>query len=176
MRGDAGWPARIAWAVETMEVRPGDHVLEIGPGTGVAVAAVVERLAEGTITAIDRSAKAIAATRARNAAAVAAGRVVLETTPLERADLRAGMFERIFAINVNLFWVRDAGAVLASLRRALAREGVLYLFYEPPGPEQARRISRIVGQAVGAAGFTATAVEAERGGRPLVAIVGRPGT
>ena len=72
--------------------------------------------------------------------------------------------------------MRDAAADLAALRGALAPEGILYLFYEPPGPEQASRIARVVGAAVGAAGFTATTIEADRAGRPLVAIVGRPGT
>lgn len=46
---------RLAWAVETMRVRPDDRVLEIGCGAGVAVGLVCERLAGGRITAIGRS-------------------------------------------------------------------------------------------------------------------------
>jgi cyclopropane fatty-acyl-phospholipid synthase-like methyltransferase len=48
-------PDRIRAAVESLEVRPTDRLLEIGPGPGASVGLVAQRLDGGTITAIDRS-------------------------------------------------------------------------------------------------------------------------
>src|SRR5215203_4849544 len=57
---------RFVWAVDTLEVRPADRLLEVGCGHGVAVSLVCERLTTGTITAIDRSPKMIEMARRRN--------------------------------------------------------------------------------------------------------------
>ncbi|HEV3504599.1 MAG TPA: hypothetical protein VG637_04850, partial [Actinomycetes bacterium] len=40
-------PERIRWAVEVLSPAPEDHVLEIGCGPGVAVAAICRRLTGG---------------------------------------------------------------------------------------------------------------------------------
>src|SRR3954447_18995544 len=74
---------RFVWAVDTLDVRPADRVLEIGCGHGVAVSLVCERLTTGTITAIDRSLKMIEMATRRNRKHVDAGRAVLEAIGLE---------------------------------------------------------------------------------------------
>ncbi|KAB2343718.1 SAM-dependent methyltransferase [Actinomadura rudentiformis] len=147
-------PERVRWAVETLRVRPGDRVLEIGCGVGVAVSLLCDRLEDGTITAIDRSAKAIATAGRRNAAHVEAGRAVLEVASLD-AFSDAGVFDKIFAINVNVFWVGRATVELEVIRRHLAPDGRLWLFYEPPTPENADEVAQKVAGGLQGAGFTA---------------------
>jgi hypothetical protein len=44
---EPGVPGRLRWAVELLEVAPDDQLLEIGPGPGVSVALVCERLTGG---------------------------------------------------------------------------------------------------------------------------------
>lgn len=112
---------RVVRAVEALGVRGGDRVLEIGCGRGVAVALVCGRLTGGRITAIDRSEKAIEAPQRRNAEHVAAGRAVFRTAALETVDLTDETFDRIFAINVNLFWVRRPTAELDLIATLLNR-------------------------------------------------------
>src|SRR5215212_9299002 len=87
---------RFVWAVDTLEVRPADRLLEVGCGHGVAVSLVCERLTTGTITAIDRSPKMIEMATRRNREHVDAGRAVLEAIALEdgrarRSALRQGL-------------------------------------------------------------------------------------
>src|SRR3982750_1859500 len=65
---------RFVWAVDTLEVRPADGLLEVGCGHGVAISLVCERLTMGTITAIDRSPKMIEMATRRNREHVDAGR------------------------------------------------------------------------------------------------------
>ncbi len=50
---------RIASYVDALPLRAGMRVLEIGCGPGVAAREVSRRIGNGTIIAIDRSAKAI---------------------------------------------------------------------------------------------------------------------
>jgi SAM-dependent methyltransferase len=78
---------RFVWAVDTLEVRPADRLLEVGCGHGVAVSLFCERLTTGTITAIDRSPKMIEMATRRNREHVDAGRAVFEAIALEDADL-----------------------------------------------------------------------------------------
>ena len=58
---------RLRLIVERLDIRPSDRVLEIGCGHGVAATFVCQRLENGHLTAIDRSAKMIAAAKRRNA-------------------------------------------------------------------------------------------------------------
>ena len=125
---------RLVWAVEVLAVGPEDRLLEIGCGHGVAVSLVCERLDGGAITAIDRSPKMIEAASKRNADHVAAGVATFETaTPLDAA-LGDARFDKIFAVNVGMFWQQRPVRDLSVLREHLAPGGRLFLFHEsPPG-------------------------------------------
>ena len=153
-------PTRVQWTVDLLDVRPDAHLLEIGCGHGHAVALVAARLAgTGRLTAIDRSPTMVARARARNAAAVAAGRVVITQQTLAQAAAQGGAFDEVFAINVNDFWTAPAASVTA-LRR-LARPGAtVCLAYEPPGRPRLRQLATAIPAAVEAAGLTVTEVRA----------------
>ncbi len=84
--------------------------------------------------AIDRSATAISRANQRNAEQIAAGKAVLLTMALEDlqpAELLGGAerFDKVFAINVNLFWVRSPAKEFGLLKRLLGPDGALSLFY-----------------------------------------------
>jgi SAM-dependent methyltransferase len=96
---------------------------------------VCEQLAGGVITAIDRSATAVARARRRNRGNIAAGRARIEQRALADADFRRepleGPFGKAFAVNVNAFWTAPSPS-FAAVRRALPVGGRLYLAYQPP--------------------------------------------
>jgi ubiquinone/menaquinone biosynthesis C-methylase UbiE len=122
---------RLAWAVEALGVEPGDRVLEVGCGHGVAATLVCERLDGGRLTAIDRSVKMIAMATRRNEEHVAAGRAVFETVALERADFGDERFDKVFGVHVAALW--RSGEALEAVRRHLAPGGALYVINQAPG-------------------------------------------
>ncbi|HLT12148.1 MAG TPA: methyltransferase [Micromonosporaceae bacterium] len=159
-------PERVTWAVGRLNLRPTDDVLEIGCGPGIAVALIVPRLEQGTITAIDRSATAIARARERNRAAIDHGTAAFRTVSFEAVSSAADVssledgrhiepgFDVAFAINVNLFWVRPAHADVDRLVRLLRPKGRLHLIWEPPNPGRAQQIADRVGLLLSERGLT----------------------
>ena len=148
----------LVWAVDTLAVEPDERLLEIGCGHGVAVSLVCEKLKGGTITAIDRSGKMIEAARKRNADHVAAGAASFQTaTPLD-ADLGDTRFDKVFAVNVGMFWRQRPVRELAILREHLAPDGKLFLFHEPPPGSKVPPIAGPVSELLESNGFTVVEV------------------
>jgi SAM-dependent methyltransferase len=155
-------PRRLQWAVQLLDISPTDEILEIGPGPGVSVSLICGQLATGRITAIDRSSIAIQRATKRNADHVAAGKAVfrhldLADVDLVRRVLTGEHFDKVFAVNINLFWVRPAHAELQLIKDLLRPGGVLRLVYETPSEEQTSRVAKTVTGALADRGF-ATAV------------------
>lgn len=146
-------PERIRWAVDVLDSDPSEEILEIGPGPGVAIALICERLVDGHITAIDRSATAVGQASKRNAACIAAGKAVVLHTDLSEAAFKNLRFDQIFAINVNLFWVQPDGPQLAIVANLLRPGGRFTLFYEAPSVTKADQIVQIIQQALLRHGF-----------------------
>lgn len=174
VRGAAPVPARIAAAIAALDLDPGDRLLEIGCGRGVAAAQIAPRLARGHLTALDRSAVAITAARARNAAHVAAGTVTFLDVALRDARLPPGAFTKAFAIDVNLFWL-SGRAELAVVAAALSRGGRLHLVHQAPSRTRLPRIVDGLRRELTAAGFAIDDVDSpDDADVPLVMVTARP--
>jgi cyclopropane fatty-acyl-phospholipid synthase-like methyltransferase len=139
-----------------LAVEPDEHLLEIGCGPGVAVDLVCQKLVDGTITAIDRSATMVARARERNHAHIAAGRARIEHHALVDSDFSQGSFTtpftKVFAVNVNAFWTAPAPS-FAAARRASGADGLLFLVYEPPSSERFQSLRRQLRGLLRAHGF-----------------------
>jgi len=122
---------RLRAIVGELDVQPGDRVLEIGCGHGVAASLVCERLDGGRLTAVDRSAKMIEAARRRNAAHVEAGKAEFLQATLEDLDLGERRFDKILAVRVGLFHSEPERAH-AIVERWLAPGGTVLAFFDPP--------------------------------------------
>lgn len=133
-------PQRLLWAVETLAVQPDDHILEIGCGQGVAVSLICEKLSSGKITAIDQSEKMIAIAGKRNQNAIASGRAVFHTSALHEVDFAGQQFNKIFAVNINVFWLKPSQE-LSVIKKLLMPSGILYLIYEPPTVNKIQEIA-----------------------------------
>ena len=122
---------RLRRVVDGLDLRPGDRVLEIGCGHGVAATLVCERLDGGRLTAVDRSPKMIAAAARRNAACVEAGTAEFLVAALEEMDLGDHRFDVIFAVRVGLFH-REPERARRLAERWLAPGGRLSASFDPP--------------------------------------------
>jgi ubiquinone/menaquinone biosynthesis C-methylase UbiE len=121
---------RFLWAVEVMDIKPDDTILEVGCGAGIAVTLVATQLKRGTITAIDQSEAMIKKASIRNAAIVASGKAIFIPAALAAATLKQ-KYTKIFAFNVSIFW-KDASEELCTVKKLLAPQGKLYIFHQPP--------------------------------------------
>lgn len=167
-------PARLQWAIEVLEIAPDDQVLEIGCGHGVAASLVAERLGSGRLTAIDRSPRMIEAASARNQQHIQSGSVVFHTTSLAEATFSEARFTKIFAVNVNVFWMKPA-AELAAVRNLVADEGMLYLFFNPPAGTSTQALADKLHDRLRAHGFgVERTLFAELGKDAGVCVIARP--
>ena len=135
-------PARIRWAVDFMDVQPNDHVLEIGCGPGAGAELICSRLVTGKLFAIDRSESGVDRTRRRCAKFIEAGRLTVRQIDLATLRVPVKRLTKVFAFNVNLFWVRECADEVALLHERVLPGGSVYLFYDAsprrPGPDHDR--------------------------------------
>lgn len=145
-------PERVRLAVHQLDPRPGEQILEIGCGPGVAAALVADRLGpEGHLVAIDRSATAISRAEARNAGRpVSFVRSELATYESDR------LFDKAFCVNVNVFWTARADAELTVLRSCLRPGGTVTICYETPAGRPSERVVLRVTEALARNGFLAS--------------------
>lgn len=162
----AGASPRILAAVQLLNPRSGESLLEIGCGTGQAIEAILERERTARITAIDRSDKALARATTVNRAGIEAGRVRIFVADIEQAPAPPGGFDRVFAIRVNSFWTRPGVAlphVIASLRPG----GEFWMIYDAP----AAKISEPILTSLGVFGVEDVRTELTPGAFAIVATV-----
>jgi len=103
----AGWimanrPSNIErnrWTVDSLNVQPSDHVLEIGVGPGLAIAQVARLAPHGRVVGIDHSALMIERASRRNGSAIQAGLADLRVGGLELVPQLGEMFDKVFSVN-----------------------------------------------------------------------------
>ena len=123
---------RFTWAVETLNVKPVDYILEIGCGVGFAAEEVAQHLVTGKIIAIDKSPAMIEKAIRRNQKNIEQGKaefIQSELLGFEENDVK---FNKSFCFNVNLFWTGNSiEREISVLRSILLRKGLHYIFYGP---------------------------------------------
>jgi hypothetical protein len=93
--------ARIEWTIAQLDPQPGDAVLEIGYGHGVAASCVLARQPSCSYTGIDRSRTMHAAASRRCRAEITAGRATFLVGDVIDATLGDRRFDRAFAARVR---------------------------------------------------------------------------
>jgi protein-L-isoaspartate O-methyltransferase len=148
---------RSVWVVSLLGVQPGDRVLEIGFGPGLAVAELA-RAGAGHVYGIDHSDVMVRQASRRNSTAIRAGRVTLIRASVDQIPSALdGPFDAILAINSLAFWPAPVQQ-LADLRRRLAPGGRIAIASQPRCPgataDTSRSAAREIEDLLTGAGFT----------------------
>jgi len=141
-------PTRHEVVVALLAPQPGDRVVEVGCGHGVAATLVLDH-ADVTYTGLDRSAAMVTAARRRNAEAVAAGRATFAVEAF--GDHGGGPYDRLLAARVRAVATPAGIAVAHRLLRPGGRLAVA--FDAPGGPAPARAAASEAAAVVVGAGF-----------------------
>lgn len=122
----------ITKAVDSIGVQEGDRILEIGPGNGNHVKAVLAK-AEGVhYTGIDISATMVAEAQKLNAGLE---NVSFMVTDGLQVPFESGSFDKVFTTNTIYFWA-EPEAYAHEIARVLKRAGVLSVGYIPESTMQ----------------------------------------
>lgn len=149
-------PLRLSVAVDALDVRPGQRILEIGGGRGIAAWLVCARLGDGRLVGIDRSATAVAASARLNQEAVERGVAEFRQLAIESVDpTLLGTFDTVFCVNVNAFWTRPAQRELGVVGGMLRPGGLFHLMYTPRAGSDFDKIRGPVLRQLGEAGLGA---------------------
>src|SRR4029078_9920918 len=90
---------------------------------------------------------------------------------VETVVVRVKRLHKVFAFNVNLFWVRKCADEVALLHERVLPGGAVYLFYEASRPELIPNIVTKASKSLTDGGFRGSLVEQKA--PPVVAIIGK---
>lgn len=122
-----------AFAVEALDVQPGDKVLEIGFGHGRMVERIAARATGGFTAGVDTSDVMVAQATRRNRAAIDAGRVELKLGSVSEIPFDDGSFDKVCEANTFHHWPSRALG-LEEVRRVLKPGGTLLLCIRGKAP------------------------------------------
>ena len=154
-----------AFAVDLLELRQFDEVLEIGFGGGVNLPAFIERAK--FVAGVDPSPDVVRRASARFRESVRSGRVVFREGSAESIPFASGRFGKICTVNTVYFW-SSLEAGFAELGRVLAQGGRLAVGFLPkewmdrmgaPPDIFTSRTAEEVSAALVTAGFTQVRIE-----------------
>jgi ubiquinone/menaquinone biosynthesis C-methylase UbiE len=128
---------RNCWVVSLLEVQPGDRVLEVGFGPGIALAELARRTTQGRVYGIDHSEVMVRQAIRRNHAAIRANRVELVHASVDQLPRFDEPLDAIVAVNSVGFWA-DPADRLHDLRQLLRPGGRIALASQPRCPGATR--------------------------------------
>ena len=111
-----------------LQLKAGDHVLELGMGNGHFIPALFEKENNIQYTGLDLSDVMVQEARASNQDAIHAGRVQILEGSADRLPFGEEVFTKVFAVNVLYFWQAPT-ATLQEIYRVLQPGAELVLAF-----------------------------------------------
>ena len=118
------------WLIEKLDVHRGDHVLEIGYGTGELIDRLASTMNEGFIAGIDHSQLMYEIASKKNYQHSADNKVALHWGDVWSIPYSTDYFDVIFGSNVHFFW-KAPMLEFDFLQRFLKPGGKLVMVFQP---------------------------------------------
>jgi SAM-dependent methyltransferase len=107
------------WGLKHAAIEEGFTILDVGCGGGRTIEKLAALAAKGTVYGVDYAAGSVAASRAKNAQLIQAGRVEVARASVSRLPFAADKFDLVTAVETRYYWpdrVNDMGEVLGVLK------------------------------------------------------------
>jgi ubiquinone/menaquinone biosynthesis C-methylase UbiE len=160
------------WAVRHLDVKPADHVLEIGFGPGLGIAYISELATQGLTAGVDPSPVMMRQATKRNASAIKSGRVELREGAMPNLPYDDNKFDKVLSVNNVMLWPNPE-ASLNDVRRVLKTGGRIVITLCPRWAKTFRDVEDMAQEIVALvnqAGFTNTTVDLRRDLKPAGAL------
>ena len=171
-------------AIAALEVRTGEHVLDVGCGGGHGIELLIPLVGHGSVSGVDPSPLMVSRARRRNACHLIEDRVVIETAAVERLPFVDETFDAAMSVHTLYFW-ENLSRAFAEIHRVLRPGGRLVLALRTPANEAAvtsfpsdvyrfRSLAEVA-EAIEAAGLTVTTTTSDgENGEPALLAATKP--
>ncbi len=110
------------WTIHVLDPQPGDRILEIGFGAGLALHTLWRTIPGIRLAGVDHSAVMVRSAARRLKRGVRAGEVELNQADVLNLPYDDGEFDKVYSIHSIYFWPEPVAA-LQEIRRVLRRGG-----------------------------------------------------
>ena len=107
------------WGLKHVAIKEGFTILDVGCGGGRTIEKLAALATKGTVYGVDYAAGGVAASRAKNAQLIQAGRVEIARARVSRLPFAADQFDLVTAVETQYYWpdlVNDMREVLGVLK------------------------------------------------------------
>jgi SAM-dependent methyltransferase len=104
------------WGLGHVRIEKGFHILDVGCGGGRTIEKMAAVASEGRVCGVDYSAGGVAASRAKNARSIAAGRVEIREASVSRLPYPDRAFDLVTAVETHYYWPDPPGDLEEILR------------------------------------------------------------
>ena len=118
-----GHRAHTVWALSYLDLQPGDRVLDIGCGSGMAINLIAKIAVDGFVAGVDHSQAMVEQARRRNAAAIRAGRVAIVHGDAAALPYDDASFDAVISVQ-TFYFQPDPVQSLREVCRVLRGRGV----------------------------------------------------
>ncbi|MGD0364421.1 MAG: class I SAM-dependent methyltransferase [Bryobacteraceae bacterium] len=117
------------WGLTHVSIGRAFTVLDVGCGGGRTIEKLAALAAKGSIYGVDYAKGSVAASRAKNARAIAAGRVQIEEASVSRLPFPDDKFDLVTAVETQYYWP-DPARDMQEILRVLKPGGTLIVILE----------------------------------------------
>jgi ubiquinone/menaquinone biosynthesis C-methylase UbiE len=139
--------------LQSLSIKEGEHVLEIGFGTGLFLNRIAASIDNGLIEGIDFSELMVDMAKKKNKRYIEAGKAKIHSGDFDKAVFNDNSFDKIFTVNTIYFWKRPDATVF-KIYRLLKPGGRLFIGFHGKSDMEKMPLNRDIFQYYSTHGIT----------------------